>query len=200
MGTEEQGSINATVGAESNVDGDNNQNQNQQGPDAAKQEQLVISEEELQRRLQVEGDKRVREAMETHKPKWEAEAREREKKARADAERLAKLSAEEREKEQVRLNREELTQKEKDLHQREMKLAAIDILAEEKLPVTFADQLIGSDVDDTYDRITKFKKAWHEAVEVEVKERLKGIVPDTGDKSPPPLDMNAYIRRMAGSR
>ncbi len=193
MAEEKMERTTATAGAE------NEGNENQQGQEQEAEPKVIeLTEEELQARLQAEGDKRVDEAIKTHKPKWEAEAREREKKARADAERLARMSAEEREKEQLKLKEEEYSRKEKDLHQREMKLAAIDILAEEKLPITFADQLIGESVDDTYDRITKFKKAWNEAIEEEVKDRLKGQIPDTGERQPPKLDMNQHIRRMAG--
>jgi len=185
---------NATVGA------DDEQNQAGHTEETQEEEKIEMTQSELEQKLQAETDKRVNEALETHRSKWEKEVKQKIAKERADAERLAKLSAEEREKEEVKRNREELTQKEKDLQQREMKLAAIDILAEENLPVTFADQLIGEDVDDTYDRIKKFKKAWHDAVEAQVKEQLKGQIPSTGEQQPPKVDMNQRIRAMAGRK
>ncbi len=185
---------NATVGAEE-------EEQNQRGHEEEPEEETIeLTQEELNKKIESETDKRVEQALQTHREKWQKEEKKKIEKARADAERLAKLSQEEREKEQLKQKEEEYNQKERDLHQREMKLAAIDILAEEKLPVTFADQLIGDSVDDTYDRITKFKKAWNDAVEDEVKDRLKGQIPDTGEKQPPKLDMNQHIRRMAGKK
>lgn len=188
---EKQSEVTATAGAEE-------EEKNQQGQNEETVEKIEMSKEDFEKTIQSETDKRVEQALKTQRSKMEQDLKKKIERERADAERLAKLSSEEREKEQFKRNQEELERKEQELKQREMKLAAIDILAEEKLPVAFADQLIGDSVDDTYDRISKFKKAWHDAVESEVKERLKGHIPDTGEKKPPPLDMNAYLRRMAG--
>lgn len=167
-------------------------------PEEPKEEVLNLSKGEYEKQIQAESDKRVSQALKTAKSKWEHEYKEKLDKERADAERLAKLSAEEREKELLDRSRSELTEKEKILRKRELKLAAIDILTEEKLPVSFADQLLGEDADETHDRIKKFKKAWTDAIEEEVNKRLKGVVPKAGsDSKNKPADMNSIIRSMA---
>lgn len=196
----------ATAGASEDV-------KNQQGQEAESNEknvkeatkkteqpkQITITEEELEKmkteHAQAEADRRVAQAEKTFEKRFEKELREKIEEERQDAERLAKLTAEEREKELFERNRSLLEDKEKTLRQREMKLAAIDVLNEEGLPVTFADQLLGESVDDTHDRIQKFKKAWHEAIDSEVSKRLKSKIPEGGGTKGDVLDMNKIIRR-----
>ena len=107
---------------------------------------------------------------------------------------MAQLSAEEKEKELFERNKQALAEKEKLLSNREMKLAAIDVLSEEGLPVTFADQLLGESVEDTHERIKAFKKAWHEAVETEVNKQLKNYTPDHGGSKKEEINMNQILR------
>ena len=185
----------ATVGP------DENQNQVGQEPedrqDKQEPEVLKMTKEEYDKTLKSETDRRVEEAVKTHRAKWEKEYKKKVEEERRDAERLAQLSAEEREKEMLGRQKEELTSKEKLLRQRELKLTAIDILSDEKLPVSFADQLLGEDADETYGRIQKFKQAWHDAVEEEVNKRLKGKIPREGSTEKKPPDMNTILRSMA---
>jgi len=157
---------------------------------------LTLSKAEYEKQLQAEADKRVRQAEKTFEQKYEKELREKIQREREDAERLAKLTSDEREKELYERNKALLDEKERTLRQREMKLAAIDVLNEEDLPVSFADQLLGESVDDTHDRIKKFKKAWHEAIDKEVNARLKDRMPEGGGtKASGELDMNKIIRQ-----
>ena len=177
--------------------------QNQGGQDTKEKEpakeMVNMTKEEYEKALLAEADKRVDSALKTREKEWERQYREKLEKEKKEAERLARLSAEEREKELLSKKDEELTVKERELKKRELKLTAIDILSEEKLPVSFADQLLGDDADETHDRIKKFKKAWHEAIDEEVNKRLKGVVPREGaSKKEDKADMNQIIRRMAG--
>lgn len=169
---------------------------NQQGSkeEEEKAEQLTMTKAEYEKQLQAEADKRVAQAEKTFKNKYEKELKEKIEKERQDAERLAKLSSEERERELFERNKGLLEEKERVLRNREMKLAAIDVLSDEGLPVSFADQLLGESVDETHDRIQKFKKAWHDAVEDEVSKRLKDRVPESGGTKPKATDMNKIIR------
>ncbi len=194
--------VNATSGVESNAQDPQAQTGNAPDNDQAGEQQEHLTKAEFDKKLQSETDKRVDEALRTARGKWEKEYKERIDRERKDAERLTQLSAEEREKELLRRQQDELSKKEKVLRQRELKLTAIDILAKEELPVTFADQLIGEDGDDTYERITAFKAAWHEAVEKAVTERLKSQSPRRGNEQQETkkADMNQVIRAMAGRR
>jgi len=162
---------------------------------SSEDEILTLSKAEYQKQLQAESDKRVRQAEKTFEKKYEDQLREKIEKEREDAERLARLTSDEREKELFERNKTLLEEKEKKLRQREMKLAAIDVLNDEGLPVTFADQLLGESVDDTHDRIQKFKKAWHEAIDTEVNKRLKGRIPEDGGQKTGETNMNEIIRQ-----
>ncbi len=180
----------ATAGAEE---------KNQQGQVEEKKEPEVMqmTKDDYEKNLQSEADKRVQEALKTHRSKWEKEYKTKIEEERKDAERLAQLSAEEREKALMERQKNELSQKEKLLRSREMKLTAIDVLSDEGLPVSFADQLLGEDADDTYKRIQAFKQAWHDAIDKAVDERLKDYTPRKGGEEEKKADMNEIIRAMA---
>lgn len=87
--------------------------------------------------------------------------------------RLAKLSEDDRKKEQ-------LSTKEKELHNKEMLLAAGDLLSERSLPISFKSFLVGEDAETTKSNIAEFEKAWREAVENTVNDKLKGKTPKAG--------------------
>lgn len=180
---------NATVGADVN-----NVPQGQQTENKV-EEKLTLTTDELQSRLQTESDKRVSEALKTAKGKWEKEYEQKIQFERKEAERLAKLSEDERSKELDNKYKNELSKRENDLLKKEMKLEAVNILSNKKLPVSFADMVIGENADDTHERITSFEKAFKEAVEGEVNIRLRGSKPQTGtQQAQKGFDMNAFIR------
>jgi hypothetical protein len=151
-----------------------------------------FNKDEYEKNLQAEADRRVNQA----KRKWEKEYQEKIKFERKEAERLARLSDEERQKENEKKYKEELSIREKELFKKEMKLEAINILAERKLPVTFSDILIGDTAEDTHEKIKAFDEAFRNEVAQEVEKRLKGSTPRTGGGSTEnkAFDMNAYIR------
>ena len=198
---------NATVGAANETQGESTK-QNQEGQaksegqkTKAADDQVVLSQSEYEKKLQAETDRRTEQALKTHREKWEKEYNARIEKERKDAERLAQLSHEEREKELRERKDSELTKKERLLMQRELKLTAIDVLAERNLPVNFADQLIGESAEDTHDRIKKFESEWHKAIEKEVNARLKSVVPKDGDSTEnKPPDMNQILRSWGSAR
>ena len=60
---------------------------------------------------------------------------------------------------------------------KELHLDTIEVLAEEGLPVGFAEFLIKDDAETTNENIKKFKKEWQEALSKAVDERIKGKSP-----------------------
>ena len=132
--------------------------------DNDKQELKTYTQEEVDKLLQSEADRRVTEALKTARAKWEKEFREKLEKEKKEAERLSKLSAEEREKELLKQKEQELAQKEKAIRMKELHLDTIEVLAEEGLPVGFAEFLIQNDAETTNENIKKFKKEWQEAL------------------------------------
>jgi len=141
------------------------------------QESKTYTQDEVDRLLQSEADKRVTEALKTARAKWEKEFREKLEKEKKEAERLSKLSAEEREKELLKQKEQELAEKEKAIRMKELHLDTIEVLAEEGLPVGFAEFLIKGDAETTNENIKKFKKEWQEALSKAVDERIKGKSP-----------------------
>ena len=141
------------------------------------QELKTYTQDEVDKLLQSEADRRVTEALKTARAKWEKEFREKLEKEKKEAERLSKLSAEEREKELLKQKEEELAQKEKAIRMKELHLDTIEVLAEENLPVGFAEFLIQNDAETTNENIKKFKKEWQEALSKAVDERIKGKSP-----------------------
>ena len=142
-----------------------------------KEEIKTYTQEELDAKLQSETDKRVTQALKTAKAKWEKEYKEKLEKEKKEAERLSKLSADEREQELLKQKEKELAEKEQAIRLRELQLDTINVLAEENLPVGFAEFLIQDDAETTNDNIKKFKKEWQKALSNAVDERIKGKSP-----------------------
>ena len=141
------------------------------------QELKTYTQDEVDKLLQSEADRRVTEALKTARAKWEKEFREKLEKEKKEAERLSKLSAEEREKELLKQKEEELAEKERAIRMKELHLDTIEVLAQEGLPVGFAEFLIKDDAETTNENIKKFKKEWQEALSKAVDERIKGKSP-----------------------
>lgn len=161
-----------------------------------KVEKVTLTQTELNAKLQAEADKRVTEALKTAKTNWQKEYEQKIQQERKEAERLAKLSEEERQKELDEKYKNELSKREKDIFKKEMKLEAVNILSNKKLPVSFADMVIGESAEDTHERIGVFEKAFKEAVESEVNTRIKGSRPSTGtQEASKEFNMNDFIRK-----
>lgn len=113
--------------------------------------------------LKGELDKRIADAIAGSKKQWDADA--------AEKERLAKLSDEDR------------TKEERATFERDKQVfTATQQLADAKLPVEFAKILAGKDAAETAANINSFSAAFKAAVEVGVVERLKGTPPQAGAK------------------
>lgn len=96
---------------------------------------------------------------------------------REEVERLAKLSAEEKEKELLKKQQEEIEKRERAIAQRQLELKAIDLLQGRKLPIEFKEYIIGDDETMTLERIDKFQKLFQETIQKEIDARLKGKIP-----------------------
>ena len=127
----------ATGGADK---GQNLQGQGAQPPNPqdVKPQTITMTQEELDKRLQVEADKRVSEAIKTAQTKWERDYDKRVKAEREEADRLARMSEEERQKAQDKKREEDLARRERTLQRKELQLEAVAILDKRKLPVSFA--------------------------------------------------------------
>jgi hypothetical protein len=142
--------------------------------------ELPKTAEELQKLLQSTADKRVTDALKTAQEKWELDYKTKLEAEKAEAEKLAKMSATEKAEALLAKTQKDIADREKAIAQKELKLETINILNEKKLPITFADVLLGEDADKTKANVDTFDKAFREAVEAAVNERLKGNPPKGG--------------------
>ena len=117
--------------------------------------------------------------------------------ARSEAEKLAKMNAEQRaehdrqEAERAsKAREEEITRREAELTRRELKATAMDELAKRKLPGGLLDILNYSDADACSASIATVEKAWRECVQQGVNERLaqSGVSLKTGTGNQPDPD------------
>lgn len=126
---------------------------------------------------QAEFDRRVQKAVSTAvskaQQKWQALADEN----LSEAERLAQMTKEEKTKYLQQKKEKELTDREAALTRKELMAEAKNTLAEKKLPVSLAEVLDYTDADACSKSIGAVEKAFQQAVEAAVNERLKGGKP-----------------------
>lgn len=108
------------------------------------------------------------------------------KQAQTEAERLAKLSADEKADEERKKRDETTSARETELTLREMKLEAKELLEKKGISATLVDLVVVADADKTKSNVDALEKAFNKAVEDKVTEKLKGKSPEdikpTGNK------------------
>lgn len=139
------------------------------------------------KKYQSEFDKRVAKALETAKGKWEADYQAKIEEAKTEAEKLAKMNADQKAEYEAQKKLDELAKREKDITTRELKATSLETLAEMNLPKELAGALNYSDAEQCKKSIEAIAKAWNaangtwqEAIEKEVNERLRGGNPPKG--------------------
>lgn len=112
--------------------------------------------------------------------KWEKDFQTKLQEAKTEAEKLAKMNAEQKAEYERQKREEELARRESEITRRELRATALETLAEKGLPKTLADILNYTDAESTNNSIEAVEKAFREAVEAAVNERLKGTPPSKG--------------------
>lgn len=134
---------------------------------------------------EIDIDAKIADAISRAQKSFEELLKKREAAAKKEAERLSRLSDEERQKAELENGRKELELREKELQRKELMLEMTKVLAERKIPVQFMEYLIADDNESTLKRITDFEKEYKSAIESAVNEKLKGKTPPatSGNKS-----------------
>lgn len=142
----------------------------------------TYTQEELDQLLQAETDRKVTKALDTAKSKWEKDLETTIDTKIKEAEKLLKMSEEEKQKHLLAEKEKEIADKEKAIAVRELKLTAIDILIEKKIPVSLVDMLLPADLsaETAKANIDTFEKAFREEVQKAVDERIKSTAPGAG--------------------
>lgn len=100
------------------------------------------------------------------------------KEAQEEAERKAKLSADERAEEERKSREAETSKRETELSLREARIEAKDILQEKGIHADLVDFVVNPSLDVTKENIAKLETAYTKAVELGVAEKLKGKSPE----------------------
>ena len=140
------------------------------GAEADETEKAAVDEQtDIQAKIDLAVVKAVKRA--------EAEYRKREAAAKKEAERLGKLSDDERQKAELENTRKELESQRLEFEREKLKYETTKVVAQRGLPVEFTEYLIADDSEATLDRIKTFEKFYKKAIEDGVNEKLKGKAP-----------------------
>lgn len=132
---------------------------------------------------QSEFDKRISKALETAKAKWETEKQTELENAKTEAEKLAKMNAEQKAKYAEEKRLADIEKREKDITTRELKALAYETLAEKGMPKELVEILNYTDADACNKSIEAVGKAFQTAVEKAVNEKLRGKETPKGNQN-----------------
>lgn len=133
----------------------------------------TFTQDEVDKMLQSESDKRVTNALAKAKEKWLVEA-ENEK---AEAQKLAAMTQDERIQAEILKEKEAFESERATFLKEKMEMSAIKELAHEKLPTEFVKFVVGNTEEELKENINIFKEVWSEAIKAAVDNKLVGKVP-----------------------
>lgn len=117
-------------------------------------------------------DKHTTKALATARAKWESESQQAIEAAKTEAQRLAGLTAEQKELEEQRQQEETIAKREADITRRELRAQSLEQLAEKELPKELIDVVVLTDADACIKSIEAIEKSFRAAVEDGVNKRL----------------------------
>ncbi|NWL87560.1 phage capsid protein [Paenibacillus sp. 79R4] len=129
---------------------------------------------------QTEIDRILGERLGKAQSKWEKEYQDKLEAAKTEAEKLAKMNADQKAQYEQEQRESTLKQRETDITRRELRATALETLAEKGLPKGLVEILDYTDADKTNASIAAVETAFREAVENGINERLRGETPRSG--------------------
>ncbi len=129
---------------------------------------------------QDELDHIVQERVKRAVAKAQKDAEDKIKQAQSEGERLAKLTKDERAKEEEAKRLADLEAREKAIAVKELRIGTQSLLADEGLPIEFLDVVMADTAEAVKDNIASVRKVFDEAVEKRVNERLTQDKPRRG--------------------
>lgn len=112
--------------------------------------------------------------------KAQKDAEDKIKQAQSEGERLAKLTKDERAKEEEAKRLADLEAREKAIAVKELRIETQSLLSDEGLPIEFLDVVMADTAESVKDNIASIRKVFDEAVEKRVNERLTQDKPRRG--------------------
>ncbi len=127
-------------------------------------------------------DRRVDEAVKTARANWDAEFDGKLKAAKDEGARLAKLSAEERQKEETKAEREQFEREKAEFAHKSLVAETVKQLGEKGIPVVFAKMAAGASAEEAQENIKTMEAEWNAAIQKAVNERIKtsSVTPAAG--------------------
>lgn len=122
----------------------------------------------------------VQERVQRAVAKAQKDAEDKIKQAQSEGERLAKLTKDERAKEEEAKRLADLEAREKAIAVKELRIETQSLLSDEGLPIEFLDVVIADTAESVKDNIASVRKVFDEAVEKRVNERLTQDKPRRG--------------------
>lgn len=149
--------------------------------DVTQEEQVETKQEKAERTFtRAEFGKAIAAEIAKARASWEAEQAEAIEKAKSEGERLAKLTKDERAKEEEAKRIQAIEERERALAIKEMRVATQTLLSEEGLPGEFIDFVIDKTAEATKEKIGTLRQIFDKAVEARVDERLTQKAPRKG--------------------
>lgn len=149
--------------------------------DVTQEEQVETKQEKAERTFtRAEFGKAIAAEVAKARASWEAEQAEAIEKAKSEGERLAKLTKDERAKEEEAKRIQAIEERERALAIKEMRVATQTLLSEEGLPSEFIDFVIDETAEATKEKIGTLRAIFDKAVETRVDERLTQKAPRKG--------------------
>nr|WP_288829498.1 DUF4355 domain-containing protein [uncultured Clostridium sp.] len=142
--------------------------------------------------FQAEFDRRVQKALGTAKDKWSALMDDK----LSEAEKLSKMNKEEKAEYLRQKQEKDLQEREATITRRELMAEAKNTLAEKRLPVSLAEVLNYADADSCSNSIAAVEKAFQEAVQMAVEEKLKGGKPPKKAPSQEDADLAKQVESL----
>lgn len=122
----------------------------------------------------------VQERVQRAVAKAQKDAEDKIKQAQSEGERLAKLTKDERAKEEEAKRLADLEAREKAIAVKELRIETQSLLSDEGLPIEFLDVVMADTAESVKDNIASIRKVYDEAVEKRVNERLTQDKPRRG--------------------
>ena len=122
----------------------------------------------------------VQERVQRAVAKAQKDAEDKIKQAQSEGERLAKLTKDERAKEEEAKRLADLEAREKAIAIKELRIETQSLLSDEGLPIEFLDVVMADTAESVKDNIASIRKVFDEAVEKRVNERLTQDKPRRG--------------------
>lgn len=149
--------------------------------DVTQEEQVETKQKKSERTFtRAEFGKAVAAEIAKARATWESEQAEALELAKSEGERLAKLTKDERAKEEEAKRIKAIEERERAIAEREMKMATMALLVEEGLPQEFLGHVLAPTAEEVKAKITALRDVFDSEVEKRVNERLVQSAPRRG--------------------